>query len=316
MRKGCGLGCGVVFLLACAAGAGLLYLLHGAGAFENYPSQPVDLAFNGPTAVSVRVDLEAPGTRALLSSLIDDAPDARTRFLLESLPWQGALSFAPDRDSRMVHLQAALSLRRLSGLLASRSSTELWRWFAGQKVASLALEQPGLWVARSTLPIRDAAHAETGARWPMKANPPLEAPAEGLLSFQLDNRDGGAYLCMEPILNPPPQPGTEITGKPPVLDARGWAAYFERLEQASGAVSLEDAGAAVATVRVQARNALAARELRALLERERDRAAAWLEGYGAYLEGAWMLEGATVSGSFRVEQAVPLTRRAIRGEQP
>lgn len=313
MRKILGLGCGVAVVLLCAAVAGLAAFVYRAGALEDYPPQSLVPHVTHAPAVWAQLDLESPDTRASLLSIVSASADWRTRFMMDSIPWRAALSVHSDLEAGVVRLDTLWSLRRLSGLVQSRSSLEVWRWFAGQKVESLALEAPGLWVVRSTLPIRDDARKQAAAHWPVAQ--PVEMPEteNALLSFTIDNRSGGAYLALEPILNRPLQPGEEITGVPPALDAQALAVYFEKLQQVTGTASLEADGRVSVYLTVTARDEPAARTLRTLLERERDRAATWLEGYGAFLEGAWTLDGITVSGAFRVERAVSVARTVFQG---
>lgn len=307
MRQGCAIAVAVLVMLLTMLAVGGAGLLYGAGAFDDHPPQEIANEWpEGRPAMWIRLRPQLPTAQALLRELAGEEAGAPLRFLMESLPHEAVCHLTLDEGQRVARLHTTLSLRRLSGLLAARSDTEIWRWFAGQQVTQLGIESPGLWRARTTLPVdlgqpsKDLDEA-AGTLDPMDLAPDSHAA----LAFVIDNRVGQATAALHPIFNPPLQPGEGERTLSRTERSHGFA-LVQRLRQAEGGLSLSEDGSAIAELKLIARDAAEAIALLALLEMERDRLAGWIEARGGWLEGHWTIENAELRGSFRVEAMAEL----------
>jgi hypothetical protein len=312
LRNCCCLGCLTLIVLAVSLMALLFTVVMDTGALETYERQNAVAEVSGKPSVVVRLDLQSPSARPFLSMLMEDSAGYLTDFFIDSLPWEAVIALTPDRDAKAVRMGSILSMRRFSGLLEARADAELWRWFPGQKVDSLELERPGIFVVRSTLPLSEEAMNEASVRWSKPAGDALQVPEGAPLGAYIDNRDGRGYLALEPILNPPPQPGDRPGAREGQLDAAGWAPYFERFTEASGALGFDTDGMVTVELRLKAPGEQAAKDLLALLEAQRDSMGAEIERQGGWLEGAWSRQGSEVSGSFRVQKGQQLLKTFVQ----
>ncbi|MFM1922145.1 MAG: hypothetical protein RLZZ303_3779 [Candidatus Hydrogenedentota bacterium] len=307
MRQGCAIAVAVLVMLLTTLAAVVAGLLYGAGVFENHPPQEIAGDWpEGQPAMLIRFHPQHPALQALLRGLAGEEAGAPRRFLMESLPHEVVCHLTLDTPQRVARLHTTLSLKRLSGLLAARSDTELWRWFAGQQVTELGIESPGLWRARTILPVDLGLPSTDLGEAAGRLDPIGLAPgSNAALAFVIDNRAAQATDALHPIFNPPPQPGEGERRLSRAERSHGFA-LVQRLRQGEGSLSLSEDGSALLEVRLIPRDAGEVSALLALLEMERDRVAARIEARGGWLEGHWTNENAELRGSFRVDAAAEL----------
>lgn len=307
LRQGCAIAVAVLVMLLTMLAAGVAGLLYGAGVFEHHPPQEIaDDWPEGQPAMWIRVRPQLPSVQALLREMAGEQAGAPLRFLLDSLPHEAVCHLTLDEGKRVARLHTTLSLKRLSGLLAARADTELWRWFAGQQVTQLGIESPGLWRARTTLPVNPGLSSTDLDEAAAPRAPMVPAvDSDAALEFGMDNRAGQATAALHPIFNPPLQPGERERRLSRTERSHGFACV-QRLLEAEGDLSLSEDGFAIVEIKLIARDAAAATALLALLEMERDRLAALIETRGGWLEGHWTIKDAELRGSFRVEAVAEL----------
>jgi hypothetical protein len=322
LRQALTIGCLVVLLLLAAAAGGLLLLVFQMGVFENHPRQSVLLPSDSPPALVIKLDPQHPNARPFFAHLLKNSSEPWRNFLLGSLPWEAAWTLSPNADNTAVDSTMALSLPRLSGLVEGRADPDLWRWFPGQKVTSLSFEQPGLWVARSSLPCRGGPLEVFGATI-SELHPghyqeyaPLHIPKDLPCVLTIDNRNDLALMALVSLLDPPRQPGDDLTWKTPLLDAKGWIPYFDIFSNATVTAQFNDEAALAIDVRIEARYPEDALVLLALAERQRDRFARRIEGAGGWLDGAWTVERRIITGAFSISNAYETLPALLRGDKP
>ena len=269
-----------------------------------------------PPALVIKLAPQHPNARPFFAHLLKNSSETWRNFLLGSLPWEAAWTLSPNADNTAVDSTVALSLPRLSGLVEGRADPDLWRWFPGQKVTSLSIEQPGLWVARSSLPLREEALVLLMGTYEMDAGEPLPIPEGVPCIVVMDNRRNHVYLALESILNPPRQPGDELTWKPPALDSEGWDIYLDLLLWATATAQFNDEATLVIDARIEAGYPGAAHDLLVLLDRQRDRVAKQIEVAGGWLDGAWIMEGEMITGAFSISNAYDTLPALMRGDKP
>jgi len=285
VKRGCLFGCcGVLAVLAAAcftAGyyAGKLDLISVADRV------PTASYIKGDPAVLVHMDPNHAEIRSLLQEGLRRIPAPLRQYVLASLPYEGTLSIEPRRDQDQADITFALSTRRLAGLLESRSSREVWRWWVAQRLDETGIEREGLWVVRSHVPLASAAIDEFNRRWARPAAEPLALEGSHALEVVVDNRGGRAYLALEPLLNPPPQEGDLPPETPPTVDADRLAGFFQLFTTARLTADPLDRNTFAFRLKAECPNAHAAAASHFFLWLLRD----WM--YARLLERGIVLEG-------------------------
>ena len=260
MRKGCCLGCLTVLLLIAGGGFGAGYFLSRMELLERTSAVDTARYLGGRPAVLLHVDSNDRSVQALVEYALASEAALLRDWILESLPYSATLSLEPENAGRS-EMVFAMSMPRLAGLLEWRADPSFWTWFDAQEVDRLSREAPGLWVVHSHLPVSESVQAEAAARWQAGEDEALRLGGGHVAELLIDNRDGRAYVALEPLLNPPLQAGDLPPKEAPAVDAASLAAVFARIESAWAAFDMPANDRGVLRFEVVCPNARAAESL-------------------------------------------------------
>ena len=299
-QKGCCFGCMAVFLIL--VGGSCLILYWGAVSMDLLYESPAEdaLALIGESpALLVRVD---PNSEEALDLLNETMEGQFNLFLRAFLPHELVFALLPHREDGVSETVFSASLRRMGGLLALVSSDpEDWHWFEAQEMESAGLESDALWVVRGTVRSSDDVRGQVSKWWPMEAHEPLDLEGGHTVELVLDNRDGKAWLALDPLLiaNETDEDAIVVMKAPfePEMSTR-LNGFFRRVRTFRLNADMVEADRATLTVEAECRDADAAESMLMFLFTVRDGIYRACVEKEVALDGHFTQDGSSIRGEF------------------
>ena len=299
-QKGCCLGCMAIFLIVIGGTCGLLYW--GAVSMDLlYESPPRDTAahIGGSPALLVRVD---PNSEQVLGLLDEGFEGQLNAFLQPFLPHDLSFALLPHREDGSSGTVFAISLRRMGGLIKLLTdSPEQWRWFQAQEMISAGLESDNLWVVRGSVRSSDSVLGQVAKWWPVETREALELEGGHDIELVLDNRDGKAWLALDPLLVAGKTDEDAIVVIKAPFEPESSASLtglFRRVRTFRLSADMAEADRIVLTVEAECRDADAAESMLMLLFTIRDSAYRTCVEKDIALEGHFTRNDSAIRGEF------------------
>jgi len=213
VKKGCCFGCLAVALLVFAGLCALVYAVTVKLDLIT-PAPRADTVYHAAQnpAVCIRLDPNQPEILKIMDEVFGAGS---AEFYGAFFPYEAGLAIVPDTSRNVDTLVVSVSLRRLASLFTLFVKNTFTTEIPGQ-IISMAEEQNGLWVLRFEMPLAPETTKNAATWWTPTPQDPLVLSGKHAVELLLDNRNGGAFLALEPLFGKhQPDPDEIVVMKAP-----------------------------------------------------------------------------------------------------